>query len=166
MFIKLLDTNTFGEHIDYMQRCWSLLQDMEKEALRNKKLKTFLKDRVFPSMPFVRELFIGLEETEWKELPAPLAQDLESWLTCQHSTLLNENLNKWVRACDKQTAIASVWDPVLRGIASWLQRSGVISGGLCCRGQLLLAPLLPVPRRVCRRLPSTQWLRKSPSRAR
>lgn len=95
-----------------------------KDSHGNADLQTTLRELVFPSQPFVRELYISVAETEFKGLPAPLEHDLRSWLTCQGSTLLNENLNKFVKSMENKATPTNSGRGV-RGIASCPAGNGV-----------------------------------------
>ena len=86
-----------------LRRGWMALQRLEQQALRNLSVATFVKELYFPSMGFVRELWVGLEEMSWDGLPPHLVDDVEKWMQVLPSTLMNENLNKWLRRCERES---------------------------------------------------------------
>ncbi len=56
-------------------------------------MRTFSKDLGFPSMPWVRRIFIGLDEASFKDpLPQWLIEDLEDFGKSFFGTLVVENM--------------------------------------------------------------------------
>jgi hypothetical protein len=66
-------------------------------------VRIFLKDLGFPNMPWVRRIFIGLDEASFKDpLPQWLIEDLEDFGKSFFGTLAVENMFNKASATKKQ----------------------------------------------------------------
>ena len=105
-FLQLLDPDIAkrARALTFCERSWSCLQKLEANALTCHKLAGFLKDLGFPSMPWVRRIFVGLSEGNFKDpISSWVREDLEDFAQSFMSTLSVENLFNKASALKKNT---------------------------------------------------------------
>jgi hypothetical protein len=96
---------------DTLQKCekiWLLLQKLEAEAVGDRDLAAFVRDLVFPSEQWVREVLVALYEGDFQVVPPWLRDDMVDFATNRRSTLMCENLFRHVRGREQGSASKNI----------------------------------------------------------
>ena len=94
--------------MEYLKTCWKVLSILEKDMTEPPTAWAWWKDLYFPGNGWTRELFIALAEAQWKFVPKQVVAELTLWLKTQHTTLLNESLNRHVRMQEKASEVGNL----------------------------------------------------------
>lgn len=90
------DDRTRG--IALMEQMWSKLETVEKAAVGDGEMRSFLVDMGWPTCQFSRELCIGASEMMWARLPQDLRKQVEDVARVASSSKLSEEAFNELRA--------------------------------------------------------------------
>lgn len=93
MFMLLVhpDQEVVRATLGRLEELWGLIVDSEALALTDSVIQARLKECVFLTWPWTREMFIILAEFGWQHVPKEVELQLRAFMTGLLGTLLNEN---------------------------------------------------------------------------
>ncbi len=103
-FLAVLRPSHKDRAMAKMKSGWAVLLKLEHDANTSEDARQFLRYLMFPSNIFVREIFLSGFEHTFTTLHAEVWEELRLFASCQNSTLVQENLNRAVRASEKSDA--------------------------------------------------------------
>ena len=106
-FLRATVDDVDRDVFEYFKECDEVLHKLDKASFRSVDARSFVRGLVFPENPMVREIFVSLQETQYRFLAGSVLDELVRFKCCQQSTLMNENMNRGVHAAEKQTRTES-----------------------------------------------------------
>ena len=102
VFAKLVRGNKIADTLEFLAELWANLNRLEAAAEGDADLVRFLRDQYWTVTPWCREVLITLAECDFGAVPKSLRSDILSWMETMHSTLFNENVNRYMHQCERQ----------------------------------------------------------------
>ena len=90
-----------ADTLRYMVRAFRALEKFEELARTDVFFEDFVREMVWPSQPWCRELLIGAVEAGDKALPEPALDEVMAAGAAFHTTQANENVNNFLRDVDR-----------------------------------------------------------------
>ena len=81
----------------------SQLEFLDGAAHTDAQVRGFLHDFILPSMPWVREILVGLAEADFAQVLAQTKRSVEAWALGMDGTYINELLVNYLKGKDTTT---------------------------------------------------------------